>query len=476
MFAIFSPVAVAAAYVIGTWGQSGTWLDALIRPLALVVVFGGAACILASWLFGRRIGSLVVLVLVLLALGIGFLLIAVALVLGVQYLRVRTGRELMQPAISAIRPFALALLLAATAMAGPWSAVWMGKAGSEGSQATAHRLPDIYVVLLDGYPRADTLASFGHDNGPFLAELEARGFDVSDGSTSNYMLTSLTLASMLHMRHISDIDQLKSRDGAPDRLGLSRAIRTAPVIEELRAIGYTIAAIESPSSGLGLAQADIYLENARFDGLEIRFFDRTEIGLTIQRLVPGLLESALRDHIAESFHSIGALAEDPRPTFMLAHIWSPHAPSIFLADGSPAPVGKCRPDCGFLQIHPEALGVTVAEFVDMQWQQIQHINNLTLDAIDLVLAKPGPPPIIVVMSDHGMRTDDNNRSEWLRNLFAAFTPGHANLFGSEPTPVNLFPRVLQSYFGRSYPLQRDLHYLTPDLQQPLDFKLYEPAS
>jgi len=250
----------------------------------------------------------------------------------VLYLRVRTGRELMQPAISAIGPFALVLLIAATVMAAPWSAVWTGAPDSEDEPAPRPGLPDIYVILLDGYPRADTLASFGYDNGSFLSGLEARGFQVADSSTSNYMLSSLTLASMLHMRHIADIDALKPRDGVAPRLGLSRAIRSAPAVEELRAIGYTIAAIESPSSGLGLAQADIYYENAQFDGLDIHLFDNTEVGRTIQRLAPGLLESSLRDHVAESFHLIGAMTEDPRPTFLLAHIWSPQC-AVHLSRG-----------------------------------------------------------------------------------------------------------------------------------------------
>ena len=42
-------------------------------------------------------------------------------------------------------------------------------------------LPDIYVVLLDAYPRADTLDNdFGYDNSPFLDGLRAEGFDVAE--------------------------------------------------------------------------------------------------------------------------------------------------------------------------------------------------------------------------------------------------------------------------------------------------------
>ena len=49
--------------------------------------------------------------------------------------------------------------------------------------ATDRTLPDIYLVLLDAYPRSDTLASdFSIDNGLFLEQMRAMGFDLSANS------------------------------------------------------------------------------------------------------------------------------------------------------------------------------------------------------------------------------------------------------------------------------------------------------
>ena len=54
--------------------------------------------------------------------------------------------------------------------------------------------PNIYILLLDGYPRADTLAErYDFDNRPFLEELRDRGFDVAERSRTNYMFTQLVL-------------------------------------------------------------------------------------------------------------------------------------------------------------------------------------------------------------------------------------------------------------------------------------------
>jgi len=53
--------------------------------------------------------------------------------------------------------------------------------------------PNIYLVLLDGYPRRDTLLDdLGIDNGPFEEALGGRGFDVYDDATTDRRYTDFT--------------------------------------------------------------------------------------------------------------------------------------------------------------------------------------------------------------------------------------------------------------------------------------------
>ena len=55
-------------------------------------------------------------------------------------------------------------------------------------------MPDIYYIILDGYLRSDYLEEyFGHDNSPFLTELEQRGFYIVASSRSNYLNTYYSL-------------------------------------------------------------------------------------------------------------------------------------------------------------------------------------------------------------------------------------------------------------------------------------------
>ena len=61
----------------------------------------------------------------------------------------------------------------------------------EPSNAADPATPDIYILMLDGYPRADSVTRlFGDDNRPFLDALEDRGFEVAENSQSNYMFTA----------------------------------------------------------------------------------------------------------------------------------------------------------------------------------------------------------------------------------------------------------------------------------------------
>ena len=80
--------------------------------------------------------------------------------------------------------------------------------------------------------------------------------------------------------------------------------------------------------------------------------------------------------------------------------------------------------------------------------------------IDTVLVASPRPPIILVLSDHGSSLDVTvtNAETRLRNLFAAYTPGHDGLFPDDVTLVNVFPRLLDGYFGLHLPQAAETLY------------------
>ena len=60
--------------------------------------------------------------------------------------------------------------------------------------------PDVYLILLDGHPRLDTVESaFGLDTSAFVGAMSELGFEWAPTSRANYNATTLTLASMFNM-------------------------------------------------------------------------------------------------------------------------------------------------------------------------------------------------------------------------------------------------------------------------------------
>jgi len=63
--------------------------------------------------------------------------------------------------------------------------------------------PDIYIVLLDGYPGYEQLKNgLGYDNDSFLVQLASRNFNTIRKTHSNYLFTPYSIASILNMEYV----------------------------------------------------------------------------------------------------------------------------------------------------------------------------------------------------------------------------------------------------------------------------------
>ena len=67
----------------------------------------------------------------------------------------------------------------------------------------------MYVILLDGYPRADVLDyAFDIDNSAFLDALAERGFTVARDSHSDYLWTHVSVPSALNLAYVEQIPEM----------------------------------------------------------------------------------------------------------------------------------------------------------------------------------------------------------------------------------------------------------------------------
>jgi hypothetical protein len=423
----------------------------VIAALALQTVCAGA---LRSWRNAALLSSGIAM-----AFAAPWLILAVGVVLafwwlGVNALRRRAGQGRM--AVSAdraadlIRDFSIAFVVIAAIPVVNWgiTAAAVERAPQPPVAEIANQ-PDVVVLLLDGYPRADALMEqFDYDNRPFENGLAARGFDVAEESLSNYTATWATIASLTNMRYLDDVETLSPfpADPADQYRRLMVAINEGPAITELRSRGYEIVTIPSPFESAALVSADRYVDGGHLTSFELSLVQHSLIGRAVLALVPELFFDAHRARIEGGFNDLAAVLEEPkvRSRFVFAHLLVPHAPTVFNADGSPAPPMTCFPGCS-----PWA-------FTEIpQWRsftpQVEHVNALVLSTIDRIVAAD-PGAVVIVMSDHGSREPGHDESNLFRSLFAARTPGWDG-GPRDSSPVNLFPQLFNHYFGTDLELR-----------------------
>jgi hypothetical protein len=464
------PGALAAAFVITRYLQSVEPIQVLSRAVIVFVLLALAIQVVYSLVarnltVGAFLGAATVMLLAdpiagLLLLGAGGA-IPIASAARARSRRLRPADwTRLTTILNVVSMVVLALsggqlVVRASGASGP-PAVVSGGVADPGS-------PDLSLILLDGYPRADTLLNdFAFDNGPFLRSMEDLGFDVADHAHTNYNATMLTLASMLNVRHVRDIAGESPRP-PNDVQVLIRAINNATGLATLREQGYTIVTVPSGLAGFSLYSADRILDTGQINNFEITILRAGLLPLILPGLQNTLVHDALRARITDSFDQLVELAATPadRPRFVFAHMMSPHPPIVFGADGSPRYGWGCFPQgCdpwGDLY-NADVRGATR--------EQIEHLNVLVHEAASGLIQRSTRDAVVIVFSDHGRRHNLRDRDEMIRSLFISYTPGHPGLFPDDTTPINVLPRLLGAYEGLSIPLTSEESYVLNPLLVP----------
>jgi hypothetical protein len=329
--------------------------------------------------------------------------------------------------------------------------------------------PNIQIVILDGYARADTLAGWGFDNTPFLAALESRGFDVSDRARSSYRSTPLVIASLLRMAHIPDFPV----DPPADELGQARLLRLmsedVPALSALTQAGYEIRVVDAGIEQTRIGPAHHVTGRHYPTTLELALLQKTMVAGVIDAVSPDLLPGMHRARVEEGLRSLAEIGD--RPQFTIAHFVTPHPPFVYAADGTLPEQPPCFPAaCGFYGASSSELLLTNDEFQRWYTDQVAGLNAVVLGALDAILAAD-PGAVIVLMSDHGSRFDGETAPiERYRPLFAARTPGHVGLFGEQPSNTQVLAMLLNAYLEGDMPVPTNDRFEEhgPLLVSPLD--------
>jgi hypothetical protein len=486
----FHPVAFAGTYVLYLWIETALSVYAIGRALiialglALVLVFAGSIAfrdirrgsLLASaviaflifarelWLIARNIAAAMpawqVLILTSLVIALCISALVVARRSDRRMLGAGTWTRLLNSVAAAFLLIVVATGIAGGAIGRTLDDLRQGVdlAAIPDRTSVLAAGPDIYVILLDGYPRADVLSRrFDFDNAAFLDDLEARGLAVAPASHSNYLLTQFTLVSMFSGQLIQDIPDLKPVfDGAPAQPVSRRILNDNRTFATLRDRGYVIAGLAGTYEDVALRQAEIFLETGHINELEWRLVSHTFVVDVVDALWTDFFSDHQRAFIDSSFDQAERVARDRHigRRFLFAHVFAPRAPLVLGPAGEDVDAGELRRT----DDTAEAAGLSLDEYAARLRGQVQYINGRTLDLIDAILEAAPQPPVIIVMSDHGARSEamdlDEPDPELIRErfatLFAAYTPGRVDVFPPDVAPVQVMNLLLSSYFGVPY--------------------------
>ena len=340
-------------------------------------------------------------------------------------------------------------------------------------------LPNVYFIILDGYPRNDILEKhLNFDNSKFTNMLEQRGFHVAKNSFANYSFSGLSISSTMNMNYINFLaDEIgeDSRDYNPI-IGKDFGLYADnQVIKNFKLMGYKVSRIgtatiylhEIPLADLSPCHKTVHLMDNR---LLHAVGNTSMIGYFIERWA----EEQQRQITLCDFEELPKISGYfEEPVFVWSHVMIPHFPLIFGPNGEPITPGQSL----LTMNHPE--------YTDNDWnvkiqfmQQIEFTNKKTIEFIDKILENE-KQSVIIIQSDHGSAFDTNLQNptdddifQRLSNLNAIYFPDekHIEILTDDRTNVNTFRIVFNSYFGSNYEILEDEIYWGFTTKKPFWFK------
>lgn len=317
---------------------------------------------------------------------------------------------------------------------------------------TKQEHPDIYYIMLDGYPRSDVLEEyFGFDNSGFDDSLIERKFFIAKNSHTNYSQTALAIPSILNMSYIKDLSEQK---GIPLE-ELIELYNNNKTLHFLKSGGYRwINNNNFYRAGVNHS-ANINLECGASNE-----FLKELIGVTVLRPL-----DLIRNHQRQDLRSDGFCvmenfsANVPGPQFTFSHLLSPHPPYVYGADGED--VSEVN-----LSLSSADRWLAKEPFVE----QLKFINKRVVEEANEILNNSNNS-IIVIQSDHGTLSSateahtlaDTRKvvlKERHRNYLAIHLPDYCNkdLLHDSISGVNTFRIIFNACFGSNYEMLADKIY------------------
>ena len=317
--------------------------------------------------------------------------------------------------------------------------------------------PDIYYIVLDGYPSSEVLKQlYEIDNSAFLEDLRQLGFYIAECAQSNYTRTTLSLSSTFNMAYI---DTFRS-DIKPDEkpAWLLPYMKHSVVRQQLEGLGYQTIVFKHPWESMVWEDAAIVYRSSGIPHLSP--FDYLLLQTTVARTFLDLQHPDSRqlahnvnyEDTRYALERLPSVPNIPGPKFVYAHLIIPHYPFVFGPNGEKIDIPYLDDVEHTYTDEDDKRGHTYA---------VTYINKKMLEILPKMIQDSKTPPIIVVTADHG--NPKGGKENAVRILAAYFAPEAQSQFYKTITPVNVFRILFDTYFNGTLGLLPDKSYYSdPD--------------
>ncbi len=471
---------LGAVLLPGLWWTSADWPfafrpDLVLSMTAAVAVFGVATLAALSRGFRHRVrwslGVAAVAVLVTFqwaaltraggavadATGVGLAADVIPVALGGAFLwiSVRLGDE---PPFAVITGATLGAVLVwlgvmSLSLVAPGGEVPLDRAVSESA-------PDVLVIVVDAYARADWLAEeFNFDNLQFLSQLESRGFAIAGTATSNYGFTYASVSTMLNLDYVFQPGEVTDAEREEMRAALTGA---SGLLSVFRKAGYETVYFENAWAG---SQCGAQVDRCIREGIRERALWNLGQMTILAPVFKAFRSDPFNSVSASHLERLGSVAASPssegKPRVTFAHFLLPHSPTLLNADCTR------RRRSEHTRWGAER-GPLLAERRAGYVEQTICVNRLLIEGLDAFLALH-PDGIVFITGDHGpASTLDPNLplhelapetlQERMRILSAYRVPGCERSLRQDLTPVNGTRLIVNCALGSDLEMVPDLNY------------------
>ncbi len=366
------------------------------------------------------------------------------------------------------------------------SPAYVGVEGGGSAFSAPQTPPDIYVIILDTYTRADVLESrLGYDNSAFLRELEQLGFFVASCGHSNYTSTVFSLAALLNMGYVEDFGKELIRSGGRG-YDFAAYVKHSAVRSILTELGYRTVALETGFDPTEWEDADEYLTPERslrarllgglnsFETLLLRTtpFSALEALPSLPYSVRVTLwDHAYVEHRERIFYALDVLEDlgaSPGPKLVFVHILAPHNPFVF------GPSGEFVERTTPFTLNDDRDARLWPDYVKGYVGEVVYLNQRLVEILGRIIEESSMPPIIILQGDHGIPRM-REEAERVAILNAYYLGGRrSEALYESISPVNTFRIILDEHFGGNLGLIQDIAYVQEG--DSLTFRAIDSAS